>query len=63
VHFIPLHLHPYYQETYGYAPDDFPNAYHSYQRSISLPIYPKMTDGDVQSVIAAVTAICRAHVK
>lgn len=63
VHFIPLHLHPYYQETYGYAPDDFPIAYQSYQRSISLPIYPKMTDDDVLSVIDSVTAICRAHAK
>jgi perosamine synthetase len=63
VHFIPLHLHPYYRDTYGYAPDDFPNAYQSYLRSISLPIYPKMTDDDVESVIAAVTAICRAHAK
>ena len=63
VHFIPLHVHPYYQETYGYSPNDFPNAYQSYLRSISLPIYPKMTDDDVESVIAAVTTICRTHVK
>lgn len=63
VHFIPLHVHPYYKETYGYNPEDFPNAHNSYLRSISLPIYPKMTDDDVESVIAAVTAICRAHAK
>jgi dTDP-4-amino-4,6-dideoxygalactose transaminase len=63
VHFIPLHIHPYYRETYGYAPDDFPNAHQSFLRSISLPIYPKMTDDDVDSVIAAVRAICRAHAK
>lgn len=63
VHFIPLHLHPYYVETYGYQPEDFPHALASYQRSISLPIYPKMTDEDVESVIAAVTAIARAQAK
>lgn len=63
VHFIPLHLHPYYIETYGYDPNDFPCAYKSYQRSISLPIYPKMTDEDVESVIAAVFSLCRAHAR
>lgn len=54
VHFIPLHVHPYYRETYGYAPEDFPVAYHEYQREISLPIYSKMDDGDVNYVIQAV---------
>ena len=37
VHFIPLHIHPYYRETYGYQPHDFPVAYREYQRKISLP--------------------------
>ena len=63
VHFIPLHLHPYYRETYGYEPGDFPNAYQSYLRSISLPIYPKMTDADIDSVIDAVMGIYRRHAK
>jgi perosamine synthetase len=54
VHFIPLHLHPYYRETYGYRPEDFPVAYLEYQREISLPIYSKMSDADVQDVIDAV---------
>jgi dTDP-4-amino-4,6-dideoxygalactose transaminase len=57
VHFIPLHLHPYYRETYGYKPDDFPIAFREYKREISLPIYSKMTDGDVQDVIDAVTDV------
>jgi dTDP-4-amino-4,6-dideoxygalactose transaminase len=57
VHFIPLHLHPYYRETYGYKPDDFPIAFREFQREVSLPIYSKMTDDDVQDVIAAVTDI------
>lgn len=54
VHFIPLHLHPYYRETYGYRPEDLPVAYREYQRALSLPIYSKMSDEDVEDVIAAV---------
>jgi dTDP-4-amino-4,6-dideoxygalactose transaminase len=57
VHFIPLHLHPYYREIYGYQPDDFPTAHREYQRTISLPIYSKMSDSDIQDVIAAVLDI------
>ena len=51
VHFIPLHLHPYYQKTYGYRPEDFPVSFSEYQRVISLPIYSKMSDQDVSDVI------------
>jgi dTDP-4-amino-4,6-dideoxygalactose transaminase len=54
VHFIPLHIQPYYRDRYGYAPDDLPNAYGAFQRILSLPIYAKMTDEDVEDVIAAV---------
>lgn len=59
VHFIPLHMHPYYRETYGYSPDDFPNASYVYQRIVSLPIYSKMTDEDVNDVIDAVKDIVK----
>ncbi len=55
VHFIPLHLHPYYRETYGYKPDDFPIATREFEREISLPIYSRMTDRDVEDVIEAVS--------
>lgn len=61
VHFIPLHIHPYYRETYGYQPEDFPIAYHEYLREISLPIYSKMSDGDVQDVIDAVLEVVRLN--
>ena len=54
VHFIPLHIHPYYRKTYGFKPDDFPVAYDVYKRIVSLPIYPGMRDGDVSRVIDAV---------
>lgn len=57
VHFIPLHLHPYYRETYGYLPNDLPVAYQEYQRLVSLPIYSRMTDQDVRDVIDAVTTL------
>lgn len=57
VHFIPLHIHPYYRETYGYRPEDLPIAYGEYLREISLPIYSKMSDEDIQSVIEAVGEI------
>ena len=61
VHFIPLHIHPYYRETYGYQPDDFPVAYEAYKRIISLPIYAKMTDQDVDRVVEAVTQIVKSN--
>ncbi len=57
VHFIPLHLHPYYRENYGYVPDSFPVATREYYREISLPLYSRMTDSDVKDVIAAVRQI------
>lgn len=44
VHLIAIHLHPYYRDKYGYKPDAFPVAYHEYQRIISLPLYPRMSD-------------------
>jgi perosamine synthetase len=61
VHFIPLHLHPYYRETYGYRPADLPVATAAYERLVSLPLYPRMTAADVQRVIDAVVEITRTH--
>ena len=57
VHFIPVHLHPYYRETFGYKKGDLPNAEHLYKRILSLPLFPKMTETDVQDVIHAVKTI------
>ena len=57
VHFIPLHLHPYYRDKYGYQPQDFPASYREFLRTISLPLYSKMSDDDVEDVIAAVLDI------
>ena len=57
VHFIPLHTQPYYRDLYGFKPEDFPVAYGEYLREISLPIYSKMTDEDVERVIGEVLAV------
>jgi dTDP-4-amino-4,6-dideoxygalactose transaminase len=57
VHFIPIHLHPYYRNKYGYKPDDFPVAFREYQRLVSIPLNLRMDDGDVQDVIEAVLDI------
>jgi len=61
VHFIPLHVHPYYRDKYGYRPEDFPIAYAAFQRIVSLPLYPKMSDDDVQDVIGAVRSLAEGH--
>jgi dTDP-4-amino-4,6-dideoxygalactose transaminase len=57
VHFIPLHLHPYYRDKFGYKPGDFPNASAVFERIVSLPIYPTMTEGDVERVAGEVRKI------
>ena len=63
VHFIPVHLHPYYRQTYGYQRGDFPTTEQIYDRMISLPLYTRMTEQDMESVIAAVKKIVRRHKK
>jgi dTDP-4-amino-4,6-dideoxygalactose transaminase len=57
VHFIPVHLHPYYRDTYGYKHGDFPQAEGVFDRIISLPLYPRMSETDVQDVIEAVQTV------
>lgn len=54
VHFIPLHLQPYYQRAYGYKLGDFPNAEQQYRSCLSLPIFPGMTDQEIEHVIRSV---------
>jgi dTDP-4-amino-4,6-dideoxygalactose transaminase len=54
VHFIPLHLHPYWQKAYDLQPHDFPMAWRAYEQAVSLPLYTKMTDDDQARVIEAV---------
>lgn len=59
VHFISLHLQPYYRKTFGYRPDDFPNADFISSRTISLPLSAKLSDQDVTDVIWAVKKIIK----
>ncbi len=54
VHYIPLHLHPYWRERYDLRPEQFPHSHHAYERMVTLPLYTRMTDADVDRVIAAV---------
>lgn len=58
VHFIPLHLQPYWKETYKLQDTDFPHALKNFQRAVSLPLYTKMTSADQDRVIAAVKQVC-----
>jgi dTDP-4-amino-4,6-dideoxygalactose transaminase len=54
VHYVGVHLHPYYQNRFGYRPEDFPNATWISDRTVSIPLSPKLTDEDVEDVIEAV---------
>jgi dTDP-4-amino-4,6-dideoxygalactose transaminase len=54
VHYIPLHLHPYWRERYGLQPEQFPHSQRAYERMVSLPLYTRMTNADVDRVVAAV---------
>jgi dTDP-4-amino-4,6-dideoxygalactose transaminase len=51
VHYIPIHLQPYYRELYGTGPGDFPNAEAYYEQALSIPMYPDLTEDDCRRVI------------
>lgn len=57
VHFIPLHIMPYYRKRYGYQTEDFPVAYGNYNYSISLPIYPDLKPEDVNRIVESIKKI------
>ena len=61
VHYIPLHMHPYYIENYGYKPEDFPVAYKLYEQVISLPIYPGLTDAEIDYICETVLQIAHGN--
>jgi dTDP-4-amino-4,6-dideoxygalactose transaminase len=54
VHYIPLHLQPYWRDRYGLSPTQFPHSQKAYERMVSLPLYTRMTDADVKRVVDAV---------
>jgi dTDP-4-amino-4,6-dideoxygalactose transaminase len=63
VHYIPLHLHPYWRERYALVPGMFPHSQHAYERMLSLPLYTAMSDDDVERVVSAVRAALGAESK
>lgn len=61
IHFTALHLHRYYRQTFGYRPGDFPHAEWVGERTVSLPLSAKLTDQDIEDVIAAVRKVVQAY--
>lgn len=61
LHYRAVHTHPYYRETYGYRPEDYPVAYEVGESILSLPLTPGMTDGDLNSVIEGVSKVLGAY--
>ncbi|CAD5372625.1 Spore coat polysaccharide biosynthesis protein SpsC [Rubrivivax sp. A210] len=61
VHYIPLHLHPYWRERYALRAERFPHSQRAYEAMLSLPIYTRMSDADVARVVAAVRAALGAE--
>ena len=57
VHYIPLHQQPYWRERYGLRAEDFPHSQQAYEQMLSLPVYSRMTDADVERVVAAVRGL------
>ncbi|MBI3251912.1 MAG: DegT/DnrJ/EryC1/StrS family aminotransferase [Candidatus Omnitrophica bacterium] len=57
VHHIPIHLHPYYRRTFGYREGDYPVAELFYQRALTLPLFPRMRQTDVEDVVEAVRKV------
>ena len=51
VHYLPLHMHPYYRRTFGYRPEDLPSAATAYPRILSLPIFPSLADEDIDYTV------------
>ncbi|MFC1954044.1 DegT/DnrJ/EryC1/StrS family aminotransferase [Chloroflexota bacterium] len=59
--YIPFHLHRYYQRKFGYKKGDYPKSERYYQRAITLPIFPRMGNKDVEDVIEAVTKVIKYY--
>ncbi len=61
VHWRPLHLHPYYRDTFGWSPEDLPNATAVWERLVSLPLFPGMTEEEIGRVVESVSDLCAKH--
>jgi dTDP-4-amino-4,6-dideoxygalactose transaminase len=58
LHYIPLHIMPYYRNRYGFNPETFPISLRTYQRAMSLPIYPALSDEQVERVARTLISLC-----
>lgn len=63
VHYIPVHLHPYYQKQFGTKRGDCPIAEAAYEQLLSLPVFPRMSNQDIEDAISAVFKVCQAYSK
>jgi dTDP-4-amino-4,6-dideoxygalactose transaminase len=61
VHFLPVHMHPYYRERFGFRKGDYPVVEREFERIVSLPLFPMMTEGDVDRVVEAVRDAIAEH--
>jgi perosamine synthetase len=61
LHYVPVHLHPYYRERFGYQGGEYPVTERAYEQLISLPMFHGMTDQDVEDVIAAVRKVTASY--
>jgi len=61
LHYRALHTHPYYRETYGYRPEDFPHAYAAGEHILSLPLTPGMMEADLDDVVTAVRKVLAGY--
>jgi len=63
VHWRPLHLHPYYEKTFGWKPEDFPVATAVWKRLVSLPIFSAMKAAEAEYVIATIRGLCTRYAR
>jgi perosamine synthetase len=63
VHWRPLHLHPYYQESFGWRPEDCPVATETWRRLVSLPLFPSMREEEIEHVIHTVKSLCARYAR
>ena len=57
VHYIPVHTQPYYRSTFGYKRGDYPKSEEYYEKCISLPLYPSLTDEDLAEIVSRLKGI------
>jgi dTDP-4-amino-4,6-dideoxygalactose transaminase len=63
IDFVPLPAHAFYREAFGLQPHDYPRAVEAHERSLSLPLYPRMSEADVWDVVRAVRKVLTRHAR